>query len=233
MGSDLDRLREEYADRARRLARDDPYSAFNRAYLFGAQQRQRATLEFLARQGITRLDGLRILELGCGSGRVLHELLGFGADPGRLHGTDLLPDYLAVAHRRLPHLPLTCADGQHLPYPDRAFDLVLQLTVFSSVLDPAIRRNIAAEMRRVLRPDGLILWYDFWLNPTNRQTRGLRPAEIRGLFPGCAFTFRRVTLAPPIGRALAPRTWLVAWLLEQARIFNTHYLVAIRPLAPG
>ena len=43
----------------------------------------------------------------------------------------------------------------------------------------------------------------FWLNPTNPQTRGVRPAEIRQLFPGCSFKFERITLAPPITRRLA------------------------------
>ena len=45
------------------------------------------------------------------------------------------------------------------------------------------RLAMAEEMVRVLRkPDGLIVWYDFWLNPTNKQTRGIRPTEIKKLF---------------------------------------------------
>jgi len=56
------------------------------------------------------------------------------------------------------------------------------MTAISSILDPEIRRNICADMQRVLRspdpasgkPGGMILWYDFWLNPTNPQTRGVR-----------------------------------------------------------
>jgi hypothetical protein len=76
----------------------------------------------------------------------------------------------------------------------------------------------------------LILSYDFWLNPTNRQTRGLQPAEIRSLFPGCRFAFERITLAPPITRRLAslPGGWGLCLFLESLKIFNTHYLVAIR-----
>jgi hypothetical protein len=36
-----------------------------------------------------------------------------------------------------------------------------------------------------------------WLNPTNPQTRGIRPAEIRRLFPDCKYHFERITLTPP------------------------------------
>jgi hypothetical protein len=75
----------------------------------------------------------------------------------------------------------------------------------------------------------MILWYDFWLNPTNPQTEGIRPSEIRTLFPGCDFEFRRITLAPPLARRLVPVSWVVAFLLEKLRVFNSHYLVAIRP----
>jgi len=171
-----------------------------------------------------------VLEIGCGTGGILLEFLSYGVIPQKLHGCDLLPDRLTEAHARLPHLPLICADAQNLPYPDHAFDLVMQFTVFSSILDKTVKSNIAREMRRVVKPSGLILWYDFWLNPTNPQTRGIRPSEIRRLFPGCRCEFHRITLAPPIARWLAPRSWLLCYILERLKVFNTHYLVAIRPL---
>jgi hypothetical protein len=48
----------------------------------------------------------------------------------------------------------------------------------------------------------MILRYDFRLNPTNPQTRGIRPKEIKRLFPGCAFEFHKITLAPPLARRI-------------------------------
>jgi SAM-dependent methyltransferase len=140
----------------------------------------------------------------------------------------LLFDRLQDAHQALPNLLLACADGQALPYPETAFDLIVQFTVFSSILDERIKQHLAQEMLRVLAPGGLILWYDFWLNPLNRQTRGIRPQEIRGLFPGCACQFRRITLAPPLARCLAPLSWQLCALLEKLVILNTHYLATIR-----
>ncbi len=225
---DLNRLRTEYAAIETRLADSNPYSLFNPAYLFTVQQRQRAVLKLLRRYGFYPLTNRRIFELGCDRGGILLECLGYGATPRRLHGTDLLPDRIRDAHARLPHLPLTCADGQHLPYQPGVFDLVLQYTVFTSILDDEIKANLARELLRVVKPHGLILWYDFWLNPTNQQTRGIRPVEIRRLFPRCRFEFHRITLAPPICRRLTPVSWLLAYLLEQLKIFNTHYLIAIQ-----
>ncbi len=224
------RVREVYAERARRLEGADVYSLVNPAYLFDIQQRQRAVLRRLRLSGLWPLAGKDILEVGCGNGGVLLELLGYGADPERLHGADLLAERAAVARRRLPHLPITAASGTDLPYPDRSFDLAVQFTVFSSILDQAICYTVAKEIRRVLKPGGAILWYDFWINPFNKQTRGIKPGEIREYFPDCGITFDRITLAPPLARKLVPLTWIGALLLEKLRFLNTHYLAVIRPL---
>lgn len=228
---DLQRLRAEYARRSQQGV-GSRYTPFAAGHLFAIHGLQRAVIAMLRdyRQG--PLAGKHILEIGCGEGRILYEFLGLHASPGALHGVDLLPDRLRVAHDWLPHLPLACADGQRLPYATHTFDLVLQYTAFSSILDDAIKARVAREMLRVLRPEGLILWYDFWLNPANPQTRGIRPGEIRALFPGCTFTFRRITLAPPVARRLAPLSWILAALLEKLWILNTHYLAAIRRQAP-
>ena len=227
--SELERLRVEYDARERRLAGGDLYSPFNPASLFMLQQRQRVELNLLRRHGFSSLESCRILEVGCGRGGVLSNYLGYGASSSNLNGVDLLSDRLEEAKKRLPALPLVCADGQRLPYKDASFDLIVQYTVFSSVLDDSIKAGMAAEMLRVLsKPAGLIIWYDFWLNPTNKQTRGIRPAEIRRLFPNCSFEFHHVTLAPPIARMLVPVSWIAAAVLERLRLFNTHYLVAIR-----
>jgi len=227
--SDLDRLRAEYLRREQRLAGQDTYTLFNPANLFTVQQRQRAVLALLRQEGFYPLAGRHILEIGCGAGGVLREFLSFGAYPQHLHGVELLDWRVTKAKALSPYFPLVCADGQALPYPDHCFDLVLQYTVFSSILDDNVKRSIAREMCRVLKPDGLILWYDCWLNPTNPHTRGIRRAEVRALFPGSHFSFHRITLAPPIARRLVSVSWLACYVLERLRIFNTHYLVAIRP----
>ncbi len=227
--SDLLRLREEYADREKRLQGSNRYSPLNPAHLYALHTRQSALISALARHGITHLADSDILELGCGSGGVLAELLALGAAHETLHGTDLIFGRIEEARNRLVGIPLTCADGQALPYRAGSFDLVFQFTVFSSVLDHAIRAKLAEEMLRVLRkPGGLIIWYDFWTNPTNPQTRGIGPSEIRRLFPGCRLALRRITLAPPLARRIVPVSWTLAHVLESLRIFNTHYLAAIR-----
>ena len=226
---DLARLREEYEDRKHRLMGNDVYSWFNLSNLFAIQGRQRAVLQALKKQGYIDLSNLRILEMGCGNGGELTGYLGYGALPKNLFGVDLLPDRLNFASNRLPDSNIINADGQSLPFKSNSFDLVLQYTAISSVLEPELRRNIFDDMLRVLKPDGLILSYDFWLNPTNKQTRGLGLNEIRSSFPNCHLDYKKITLAPPIARRLVPISWLLSAFLEKSSIFNTHYLVTIRP----
>ena len=226
---DLARLRQEYEHRKHRLAGSDLYSWFNPANLFTIQQRQRLMLKVLKKHGFSDLSKSRILEMGCGSGGVLAQFLEFGASPGNLFGVDLLFERLAEAHHRLPGSPLINADGQCLPFSSRSFDLVMQFTALSSVLDANIREVICRDMLRVLKPGGLLLWYDFWINPTNIQTRGIRLAEIKRLFPNSSYECHRITLAPPITRRIVPISWILALFLENLDIFNSHYLVVIQP----
>lgn len=175
---------------------------------------------------------MKILEIGSGNGDVLQELMAHRVESRNLYGVELLPDRLLNAQRRFPGVNFAAVDAQALPYANQQFDLVLQFTVFSSILEPRIKANVAREMLRVVKkPDGLILWYDFWLNPTNPQTKGIRKAEIAELFPDCEYHFRRITLAPPLARKLVPISWNFGALLEKLRFLNTHYLVAIHPRA--
>jgi ubiquinone/menaquinone biosynthesis C-methylase UbiE len=223
---DVLRLRTEYASRGDKT---DRYSLFNPAQLFLIQQRQRAVLSSLRGAGIATLKSLCILEVGCGAGGVLAEFLVAGASPENLYGVDLLPDRLSVARTRLPGSHFANADGSHLPFREHSFDLVMQFTALSSILDDELRDDICLDMLRVLKPNGLIVSYDFWLNPTNRQTHGIRPKEIRKLFPSCSHEFHKITLAPPIARRIVPVSWILALSLEKLGIFNSHYLVAIHP----
>ncbi|GIS97788.1 MAG: hypothetical protein CM1200mP25_0250 [Acidobacteriota bacterium] len=54
-------------------------------------------------------------------------------------------------------LNVDCGNGASLPYPDNSFDIVLQSTVFTSLLDSHMRQRVANEMKRVVTVDGVTL----------------------------------------------------------------------------
>ena len=226
--SDITRLRKEYADRSKRGKNAGYYSFHNLSNLFLYQQRERDLLSLLKYGNLENLEDETILEIGCGSGGVLMDFIKYGVVPNKVSGVDLLFDRLQKSKSRLGSSKFVNSDGQYLPYPSRSFDIILQFTAFSSILDLRVKQNMAEEMLRVLKDKGAIIWYDFWWNPTNPQTSGIKPYEIKQLFPNCFYSFRKVTLAPPISRRIVQISWPIALILESLKIFNSHYLALIK-----
>jgi ubiquinone/menaquinone biosynthesis C-methylase UbiE len=224
LASEKDRIRAAYARREIRVNKWF-YSYFDPGRLFMMQERERQILTLLRQYKRHHLAKQKILEIGCGDGQILRELIKWGARPGNLAGVDLLPDQIGEARRLCPEsVALYCGDAVDLPFPDAYYDLVVQVTAFSSVLDVGMKHQMAREMLRVAKPEGAILWHDFFFNPTNPDVRGIRLKEIRKLFPNCVFALRRTTLAPPLTRLVAPLCWSLCYSLAGLRVFNTHYL---------
>jgi ubiquinone/menaquinone biosynthesis C-methylase UbiE len=221
-----DRIRAAYAKRKHDLR----YSLFNPGHLFEVQERERRFLILLARHGFAPLNIKKILEIGCGTGYWLREFIRWGAQPENITGVDLLSDRVAEAKRLCPEaITVECGSAAELVFPNETFDLVLQSTVFTSVLDREMKQHLAAEMLRVVKQEGLILWYDYHVhNSQNPDVRGVKRREIYRLFPGCWIELRRITLAPPITRLIAPYSWLVCYLLGRIPFLCTHYLGVIQ-----
>lgn len=114
-----------------------------------------------ARHGIGR--EARVLDAGTGSGYLAFALAGLGA--GEVIGVDVEPDlYVLPAERAAVAALLTVgepervrlerADVHRLPFPDASFDLVCSMTAVEHFTD--LERAVA-EMRRVLRPGGVMV----------------------------------------------------------------------------
>jgi ubiquinone/menaquinone biosynthesis C-methylase UbiE len=194
------------------------------------QERERKVLTLLKREGFSSLEKKKILEIGCGNGHWLREFIKWGAQPNNITGLDLLPDRVSEARKRCPaQVRIECRNAAAAELPDAAFDLVLQSTAFTSILDSEMKRGVAAEMLRVLHPNGIILWYDFHVsNPRNPDVGGIKAREICRLFPTCRVKLQRVTLAPPLRRAIAPYSWSLCYVLSKLPWLCTHYLAVIR-----
>jgi ubiquinone/menaquinone biosynthesis C-methylase UbiE len=222
--NETDRILEEHRRRDREIPAGF-YDLDQPANLFLRHGQERALRDALERSGLLPLSGRRLLEVGCGSGNWLEILERFGARREEISGIDLDPGRAAACASRFPGADVRSGDASVLPWESGSFDLVLQGTVFSSILDPGMRRAVASEMLRVLAPGGAILWYDFFMdNPANPNVRGVRRRGIETLFPGCRVELRRATLAPPLARRIVPVSWTVAAVLESLRVFDTHYL---------
>jgi ubiquinone/menaquinone biosynthesis C-methylase UbiE len=224
------RIRKVYSRRKDTAVYSGLYSCFNPGHLLMIQERERRTLELLQQHGYKDLKSKKLLEIGCGEGSWLRTFVQWGARPENVVGIDLLEDRVAESRRLCPaQMKIECGSAAKLEFFDESFDLVLQSTVFTSILDPSLRQQVAREMMRVVNRAGLILWYDYRVNnPRNSDVRGVKRREIAQLFPGCHIELERITLLPPLTRLLAPYSYLVCYVLGKLSPLCTHYLGVIR-----
>ncbi len=118
----------------------------------------------LAHLNFTKIEPKRILDIGCGTG-YFTRLLADKFKKQHIVGLDLSASMLAYAKKKQPmRLPwhgkrhFCNADGCMLPFADNSFDLVTSNLAMQWVANPA---DMMAEMRRVLAPNGLILFSTF------------------------------------------------------------------------
>ena len=101
-------------------------------------------LEAMVRSHATATS--RVLDLGCGRGGVV-ELL--WRDVRLAAGLD--PDVPSLSEHRAPGMPTVRGVGEHIPFADETFDLVVCVWVLEHLKDPA---QALGEVRRVLRSGG-------------------------------------------------------------------------------
>ena len=104
---------------------------------------------------------MRLIDIACGTGRLLRFVKQAFPRIGA-SGLDLSGPYLDEAQQHLrPYRDVTLVTGnaEHLPYRDRTFDLVTCVYLFHEV-PPKVRRIIAGELARVLKPGGRLVFMD-------------------------------------------------------------------------
>ncbi len=108
-----------------------------------------------------RRTPLRILDVGCGTGRTLGQIA--AAVPGQqYYGVDLSPFYVEGAREHLasvPEVTLVADNAEHLPFRDAHFDAVTSVFLFHE-LPRRSRRQVLSEISRVLRPGGVLAVVD-------------------------------------------------------------------------
>ena len=104
-----------------------------------------------------------VLEIGVGSGL---NLPFYSSSIAHLFGVDSSPELLSMAHRKLNALPyrveLFCRSAEELMLDDRSFDTVVLTWTLCSIQHPL--RSLA-EIKRVLKPDGRLLFIEHGLSP--------------------------------------------------------------------
>ncbi len=111
--------------------------------------------------------GDRILDYGCGYGRSLAELAGLGF--GNSVGVDFSGEMIARGRRERPALDLRHVTRTVVDEPDGSFDAALILAVLTCIVGDAQQDAVLQEIRRLLRPGGLLFISDMPLQDDDRN----------------------------------------------------------------
>lgn len=109
----------------------------------------------------------RVLDVGCGYGRTCQFLMAHGYDD--VTGVDISSAMIRRGRGSYPGLDLRHLTDGTLPFQDGTVDACTLLAVLTCVPTNAGQRRIIGEVRRVLKPDGILYFSDYPLQVDARN----------------------------------------------------------------
>jgi SAM-dependent methyltransferase len=147
-------------------------------------------------------DTIRVLDVGCGTGRSTRALLEFGVRPDNVLGLDLRKSAIEYARALNPAISYLAISGLESWPVLEGFDLCMQCTAFSSILKRETRAAVARKMAMSVTPGGYVYWWD--MIRANGFAGGdlLEPLEL--FHDLVVLLARNVSLQPSLAEAIGP-----------------------------
>lgn len=142
----------------------------------------------------------KVLDFGCGYGRISNELTEWGYTD--VIGVDPSCAMIERGRKAFPGLPLLNSDGIDLPFGENVFDVVVICAVLTCIPSLEERGRVAVEITRVLKPGGIVHVSEFCSEESKSFISGLGlpmqysgPQEHRDLFAGVSYIHDEVVSA--------------------------------------
>ncbi|MDD4849818.1 MAG: class I SAM-dependent methyltransferase [Gemmiger sp.] len=108
-----------------------------------------------------------ILDVGCGYGRTLAQLYQMGYHT--VVGMDFAQGMIARGKAQYPYLDLRVSTAAEIALPDASADAVILFAVLTCIREDAAQKKLIQEIKRVLKPQGILYVNDFLLNTDPRN----------------------------------------------------------------
>lgn len=127
----------------------------------------------------------RVLEIGCGAGRVLGYLVAIG---GEVHGIDISPPMVEFCRRRYPEAEVRVGDlrafadlDDRSAAVDRPWDAIVAFDSVLDVLDDGERRRVLSGLRTLIAPGGVLMFSSHNLSHVDASADADRGSQALGL----------------------------------------------------
>lgn len=217
MESEIEKIRKRYSKRD--CTSQQVYSKKEILYkLFLTFERETIYFRILNQKFGELLNKIKFLEIGAGNGYNLFFFARLGIPWQNMWANELLEYRLRTLEELFPKVKTLPGDALKINA-NIKFDLILISTVLTSILDDQYKSALAEKAFSMLNNNGIIILYDFVCNnPKNRDVKGISRKEIKKLFPKASLIkFKKVTLAPPIGKRIGKAYNLLNVLLPFLR----------------
>ena len=132
------------------------------------RRRLQPPAKLIQRSGIK--EGMKVLDLGCGSGAFTTFIARAVGEKGKVYAVDIQPQMLKQLENKLnmsenkdnKNIEIKNASAYNLPIENDSFDLVLVVTVLQEIPN---RHKALREIRRVLKSDGILAVTEFLVDP--------------------------------------------------------------------
>jgi|GEM_PF-5755891 len=178
----------------------DSWNVFNNLHQYWHRYRLMSELKTALKMVPTPISDIKVLEIGCGSGKSSRVLLEFGVCPQNITALDIRPDAIQHAKSINSNINYICVDGFNGWPSSQHFDFVMQCTVFSSIKNISDRKLLASQIQQCA-PDAYFYWWD--LEMANHFAGGdlLRPEDYFSSATKKVFG-RKASLRPTILEAI-------------------------------
>ena len=175
------------------------------------------------------LNDKKILEVGCAGGSIINLLIRLGAKEENINGIDIRKNRLNDCKKRFPNSEINYMDARKLNFDENYFDIITVFTFFSSLLNENYQNEVSKELIRVLKPKGLIVFYDLrYNNPFNPNVVGITKSRLNDIFKNKLVDYDLLTLIPPLARSLGTLNYLLYKTLSYIPFLKSHYFAIIQ-----